>query len=53
MCNSENIVAVDVIVRQQEQIKQQQAEIKSLKKRLKNCVCPHCGFGFEQALKEK
>lgn len=21
------------------------------KRKPKNCVCPHCGFGFEQALK--
>jgi hypothetical protein len=30
-----------------------QAENKRLKRQLKNCVCPHCGFGFEQALKKK
>jgi len=23
-------------------------KIKQLKRKLKNCVCPHCGFGFEQ-----
>jgi len=23
-------------------------ENKELKRRLKNCVCPHCGYGFEQ-----
>lgn len=28
------------------------AENKRLKKKLKNCVCPNCGFGFEQAPKE-
>ena len=30
-----------------------EAENKQLKKRLKNCTCPDCGFGFEQALKGK
>ena len=35
------------------QFKKFQAENKRLKTKLKNCICPHCGFGFEQALKGK
>ena len=29
-----------------------QVENKKLKRKLKKSVCPHCGFGFEQVLKE-
>jgi RNase P subunit RPR2 len=27
-------------------------DMVKLKRRLKNCICPHCGFLFEQALKK-
>ena len=29
------------------------AENKRLKKQLKKCICPNCGFGFKQALESK
>jgi len=31
-------------------IKPLKKQIKQLERKLKKCVCPHCGFGFEQAL---
>ncbi len=34
-----------------EKVAQLEKQIRQLKRKLKNCVCPHCGFGFEQAQK--
>ena len=41
---------IDKVDKLREQIVELKAENKKLKRRLKKCICPHCGFGFEQAL---